>query len=180
MATLPSASPRPSLSLLSPPSSRTSLDFSPQPPSTSRAATNPSFRRNRTALRDYYGLKTPAGDQSSTAGGDSRSSSIDTAHRDRVVSPTAAAPRAFPVDSRLDALDREGFDAGAYVRNLLEKDSLKALLRTENELVAEVRGLDGERKALVYDNYSKLISATDTIKKVRRDRSEEFECILTD
>jgi YD repeat-containing protein len=50
---------------------------------------------------------------------------------------------------------------------LLEKDSLKALLRTENELVAEVRGLDGERKALVYDNYSKLISATDTIKKVR-------------
>lgn len=31
---------------------------------------------------------------------------------------------------------------------------------------AEIKGLDGERKALVYDNYSKLITATDTIRKV--------------
>jgi len=31
----------------------------------------------------------------------------------------------------------------------------------------DIRGLDGERKALVYDNYSKLIAATDTIRKVR-------------
>ena len=31
----------------------------------------------------------------------------------------------------------------------------------------EIRGLDGERKALVYDNYSKLIAATDTIRKMR-------------
>ena len=30
----------------------------------------------------------------------------------------------------------------------------------------EIKGLDGERKALVYDNYSKLIAATDTIRKV--------------
>lgn len=33
--------------------------------------------------------------------------------------------------------------------------------------VVEIKGLDGERKALVYDNYSKLITATDTIRKVR-------------
>jgi len=30
----------------------------------------------------------------------------------------------------------------------------------------EIKGLDGERKALVYDNYSKLITATDTIRRV--------------
>lgn len=30
----------------------------------------------------------------------------------------------------------------------------------------EIKGLDGERKALVYDNYSKLITATETIRKV--------------
>lgn len=30
----------------------------------------------------------------------------------------------------------------------------------------EIKGLDGEKKALVYDNYSKLIAATDTIRKV--------------
>lgn len=44
----------------------------------------------------------------------------------------------------------------------------------------EIKGLDGERKALVYDNYSKLITATDTIRKVRglkfpqRPLTEEF------
>jgi YD repeat-containing protein len=68
--------------------------------------------------------------------------------------------------SKLYTLDREGFDAGGYVRAVLEKDGLKELLAMENELVGEIRTLDGERKALVYDNYSKLISATDTIKKV--------------
>ena len=31
----------------------------------------------------------------------------------------------------------------------------------------EIRNIDGERKALVYDNYSKLIGATNTIQRVR-------------
>jgi hypothetical protein len=35
-------------------------------------------------------------------------------------------------------------------------------------LVGDVRTLDGERKALVYDNYSKLIRAVETIGKMRR------------
>jgi hypothetical protein len=85
---------------------------------------------------------------------------VDPTHREHIASPTHTLPP-------LSALDTDGFDAGAYVRTLLETSSLKALLRTENGLVGEVRGLDGERKALVYDNYSKLISATDTIKKMR-------------
>jgi hypothetical protein len=63
-------------------------------------------------------------------------------------------------------LDRDGFDAGTYVRKLLEREGLEGVLKVENELVGEIRGLDGDRKALVYDNYSKLISATDTIKRV--------------
>jgi len=63
-------------------------------------------------------------------------------------------------------LDREGFEAGTYVKNLLEMESLESVLKVEGALVNEIRGLDGERKALVYDNYSKLITATDTIQKV--------------
>jgi vacuolar protein sorting-associated protein 51 len=43
---------------------------------------------------------------------------------------------------------------------------LESVLKVEGALVNEIRGLDGERKALVYDNYSKLITATDTIQKV--------------
>jgi hypothetical protein len=114
-------------------------------------------------LRDYYNLKSTAGEASS-----SRSSSVDPTSRNHVASPSGPAAAGPAADSPLlSALDSDGFDAGAYVRSLLESSSLKALLGTENELVGEVRGLDGERKALVYDNYSKLISATDTIKKMR-------------
>lgn len=43
------------------------------------------------------------------------------------------------------------------------------MLRTEARLLGEIRGLDGEKKALVYDNYSKLIAATDTIGRMREE-----------
>jgi len=36
----------------------------------------------------------------------------------------------------------------------------------EHLLTADIRNLDGERKSLVYDNYNKLIAATETIRKV--------------
>ena len=58
------------------------------------------------------------------------------------------------------------------MRKLLEREGLEGVLKVENELVGEIRGLDGDRKALVYDNYSKLISATDTIKKVGEKRDQ--------
>lgn len=44
--------------------------------------------------------------------------------------------------------------------------SLEQLLRLYTRVVGEVRALDAEKKALVYDNYSKLIAATETIRKV--------------
>lgn len=47
-------------------------------------------------------------------------------------------------------------------------EDIRLILRVEVEGRIEIKGLDGERKALVYDNYSKLISATDTIRKVGR------------
>lgn len=68
--------------------------------------------------------------------------------------------------SILDEVDREGFEAGAFVRGILEREGLEGVLKAENGLVGEIRGLDGERKALVYDNYSKLIRATETIRRV--------------
>jgi hypothetical protein len=141
MSTAPlSPSPRPSLSLQSPAtSSRTSLDV-PSGQSSLRGTTaNP--RRNRAALRDYYNLK--AADNT-----------------------PQTAPAPSDQHSLLAELDRPGFEAGAYVKALLEKEGLDGVLKVENELVGEIRGLDGERKALVYDNYSKLIAATDTIRKV--------------
>lgn len=46
------------------------------------------------------------------------------------------------------------------------------MLKAENTLVGDIRTLDGERKALVYDNYSKLIRAVETIGKMRRSMDE--------
>lgn len=139
-----SPSPRPSLSIRSPSSSRTSLDVPQSNPSgLSRPANS---RRNRAALRDYYGIKNSGEDSNSNVG-----------------APQTAQQQAPTI---LSELDREGFEAGTYVKNLLEKESLENVLKVEGALVNEIRGLDGDRKALVYDNYSKLIAATDTIQKV--------------
>jgi hypothetical protein len=126
-------------------------------PASNPRTSNVHGRRNRAALRDYYGLKGtgPPGNASPTD--ISRSSSIDPSGRDGQGRTNVSA---------LDTLDREGFDAGAYVRQVLEIEPLQSLLGLENELVSDIKNLDGERKALVYDNYSKLITATDTIKKV--------------
>lgn len=145
MSTAPlSPAPRQSLSIRSPiSSSRTSLDQSNTPRPT-------NTRRNRAALRDYYNLKPSSVAEDATES--VTSPSFDRAHHDQSV---------------LDEVDRVGFEAGAFVRGILEREGLEGVLRIENSLVGEIRGLDGERKALVYDNYSKLIRATETIRKVR-------------
>jgi hypothetical protein len=47
------------------------------------------------------------------------------------------------------------------------------VLKVEATLISELRSLDGERKALVYDNYSKLIKATRTIGGMRMNMNGE-------
>jgi hypothetical protein len=151
------ASPRESFQLMrSPPSSRTSLDTSSQPSTLSRA-TNAQPRRDRAALRDYYRLKAQQADGILSPTNQSRKSSLDQSQRGIETGGS----------TNLSSIDYDGFDAGSFVHQLLETEALEGLLTMENELVSDIRNLDGERKALVYDNYSKLITATDTIKKMR-------------
>ncbi|KAJ5965521.1 Vacuolar protein sorting-associated protein 51 [Penicillium waksmanii] len=69
-------------------------------------------------------------------------------------------------------LDNADFDPQRYVDQLLSTSSLSTILKAENTLVGDVRTLDGERKALVYDNYSKLIRAVETIGKMRQSMDE--------
>lgn len=70
-------------------------------------------------------------------------------------------------------LDNTEFDAQAYINDLLAKSSLKDILKVEATLVSEIRNLDGERKALVYDNYSKLIKAVGTIGEMQRGMNDD-------
>lgn len=109
-------------------------------PTTSRTTSPaPVRRQHRAALRDYYNLKT-------------------------AVPPN---PNLSEPDVPSSELDTSDFDADAYVKSVLAGHGLEGVLRVEAGLVNEIKGLDGERKALVYDNYSKLITATDTIGKMR-------------
>ena len=129
-------------------SSRTSLE-NPRSadPSPNRAATAQP-RRNRAALREYYNLKNVPEEQ--LGDGTSEVSSI---HDFSEVQESE--------------MDRADFDAPSYIKHILETQSLGELLQTYNGVLTDIRALDAERKALVYDNYSKLITATETIRKMR-------------
>ncbi|KAK9479101.1 Vps51/Vps67-domain-containing protein [Lipomyces japonicus] len=64
-------------------------------------------------------------------------------------------------------IDRPNFQVDDWVDKFVRQHGPKAVLEKENKLLHEIRTLDGEGKALVYDNYSKLISATETIQSMR-------------
>ncbi|KAL4949172.1 Vps51/Vps67-domain-containing protein [Aspergillus filifer] len=132
-------------------------------PSTARAA-SPSLhpRRNRAALRDYYNLKP----SDAAAPQNARSRSVPR-HTD---AGDISNPSVVVGGSELDNPD---FDPQRYVNNLLSTSSLATILKAENTLVGDVKTLDGERKALVYDNYSKLIRAVETIGKMRASMDEK-------
>ena len=53
----------------------------------------------------------------------------------------------------------------AYAHTFLWSVSLKMTIFL-NFFFAEIRSLDSEMQTLVYENYNKFISATDTIRKV--------------
>jgi hypothetical protein len=152
-------------SLASASSVRPSLDVPAGIRSSSPAPGNPAQRRNRAALRDYYNLK--AKGQSVQTQNLSRTASITSATSDGTVTSSAAFGHdtASALPSELDDL---AFDAETYVRSLLKSSSLTSILRTEATLISEIKNLDGERKALVYDNYSKLIKATQTIGNMQQ------------
>ena len=133
------ASPRPSISVSSRRTS-TSTDTTSHAPPTDRG----SLRRNRAALRDYYGIKVGTSAEAHDA-------------------PTTSSLEI----ERESELDKPNFDASAHVASLLASEGVEGVLRVEAGLVSEIRSLDGEKKALVYDNYSKLIAATDTIRNMR-------------
>lgn len=66
----------------------------------------------------------------------------------------------------LDAINSSSFDADQYMNLLVQKSSLEGLLQKHVEMAAEIKNLDTDLQMLVYENYNKFISATDTIKRM--------------
>ena len=101
-------------------------------------------RRNRSLLSSYYG--TEAGPDADVA---------------------AAPPAADQDDSNIDGA---AFDADKYVSSLLQQRSLEELVQRGNAMVSEIKSLDSDMQMLVYENYNKFISATDTIRQMKNRR----------
>ncbi|KAJ9171729.1 hypothetical protein P3X46_015048 [Hevea brasiliensis] len=66
----------------------------------------------------------------------------------------------------LDAINTTSFDADQYMNLLVQKSNLEGLLQKHVEMAAEIKNLDTDLQMLVYENYNKFISATDTIKRM--------------
>lgn len=58
------------------------------------------------------------------------------------------------------------FEPDVYLGKLFKERSLAELMDKETEMVRHIRALDSDMQTLVYENYNKFISATDTIRKV--------------
>ncbi len=73
-----------------------------------------------------------------------------------------------PGSTNVDPNDINGahFKPDMYLGKLLKERSLTELMEKETEMVRHIRSLDSDMQTLVYENYNKFISATDTIRKV--------------
>ncbi|KAK7278182.1 hypothetical protein RJT34_23207 [Clitoria ternatea] len=67
----------------------------------------------------------------------------------------------------LDDINSTSFDPDQYMNILVYKSNLEGLLQRHVEMAAEIKNLDTDLQMLVYENYNKFISATDTIKRMK-------------
>lgn len=108
-----------------------------------------SRRRDRAALREFYNLQ-----------------STESPTKPPPSAPALQSEDSGPQDA-LAALDEPSFSAKTYTDELLNTSDAETLLRTLNAITVSALGLEGDKKALVYDNYTTLLSATSTISRMR-------------
>lgn len=75
------------------------------------------------------------------------------------------------LDTGFDPCDINGsdFNPDMYLNKLLKDCALPDLMDREHEMYKQIQALDSEMQTLVYENYNKFISATDTIRKMKND-----------
>lgn len=64
-------------------------------------------------------------------------------------------------------MDDPVFDADAYVNKVLKECSLKDVMNVESTVIRDTQSLHSDMQTLVYENYNKFISATDTMRKMK-------------
>lgn len=78
---------------------------------------------------------------------------------------------AEPNENEQNPLDIDGshFNADLYLERLLKCANLRQIMDKEAEVVTQSQFLQSEMQTLVYENYNKFISATETVRKMRSD-----------
>ncbi|XP_052828985.1 vacuolar protein sorting-associated protein 51 homolog [Octopus bimaculoides] len=84
----------------------------------------------------------------------------------------------------VDPCDIDGahFKHDVFLNKLIREKSLTELMDRETDVVRQIRALDSEMQTLVYENYNKFISATDTIRKMKNDfkkMEDEMDLLAT-
>ncbi|XP_039969339.1 vacuolar protein sorting-associated protein 51 homolog isoform X2 [Bactrocera neohumeralis] len=69
-------------------------------------------------------------------------------------------------------MDSSAFDSEKYLEKLLKDCTLKQIMDTETAVIKDTQTLHSDMQTLVYENYNKFISATDTIRKMKNDFKE--------
>lgn len=82
---------------------------------------------------------------------------------------TSVPQSTFPSTYDPTNIDSPGFDPETYVTKLLRESRLTHLIDKEQLLTKQIKTLDNEMQTLVYENYNKFISATDTIRQMKKD-----------
>jgi hypothetical protein len=64
-------------------------------------------------------------------------------------------------------LNSGSFNPEKYVKKLLKEQTLNGLMKKDIDLANQIKSLDTDLQMMVYENYNKFITATDTIKKMK-------------
>lgn len=64
-------------------------------------------------------------------------------------------------------MDGSGFESDAYVNKILKERSLKEVMNVETRIIRDTQSLHSDMQTLVYENYNKFISATDTMRTMK-------------
>ncbi|XP_066151161.1 vacuolar protein sorting-associated protein 51 homolog [Euwallacea fornicatus] len=79
-------------------------------------------------------------------------------------------------------LNGSNFNPNLYLDRLFRESTLRQIMDHETEVVKDTQTLHSDMQTLVYENYNKFISATDTIKKMKNDFKEmedEMDLLMT-
>ena len=65
------------------------------------------------------------------------------------------------------SIDTPHFHPEMFVKSLLKTKPMENLIKIDNEMIHDIKSLDSDMQMLVYENYNKFISATETIKQMK-------------